>query len=249
MSQLLVWPSLAEPYASALKAAVNWILAEYKPIGIVVCGSIIRGEGDASSDLDIHVVHTEPWRQRVQKWFGDVPTEIFINPPAQIRRYFVEERVKGRPATAHMLSTGFIVLSKDDQVDALQSEARQIVNSAPNAPESALSQQRYMAATLLEDAFDIAEKDPGNALYLLEQAMPLMMQYAFLAGNRPLPRAKQMVAKLAELDANLGAIARQFYTTVLPEERFGLARSFAQQALGSTGFFAWTGEQQQVAEP
>ncbi len=70
--------------------------------GIIVAGTHISGNPDPTSDLDIYVIHAHPQRQRIQKRFKGVPAEIFVNPPAAIRRYFAEE--VRRPSTAHMLA-------------------------------------------------------------------------------------------------------------------------------------------------
>ncbi len=59
-----------------------------EPLGIIAAGSVVRGAGDRASDLDIYVVHERPYRQRLQRWFGDVPVEIFVNPIRAIREYF-----------------------------------------------------------------------------------------------------------------------------------------------------------------
>jgi hypothetical protein len=105
---------------------------------------------------------------------------------------------------------------------------------------------RYMAVTALEDAFDIRHKDPANAAFILEQAMFLMVQYPFLAANRPLPRFKRILEGLAAVDPMLGEMAQRFYTTGDPDIRFEAAASFAQSGLGSVGFFEWETEPNQV---
>ncbi len=120
----LKWPDLAEPYASALRDAVAFVLDRVDPVGIVACGSVIRGTPSPNSDLDIYVVHEADWRQRIQRRFGGVPAEIFINPPTAIRGYFETERRAGRPITAHMLSTGFVVLDRDPVVQGLVDRGR-----------------------------------------------------------------------------------------------------------------------------
>ncbi len=71
--------ALAEPYALALQQALAFCHERTDPFGIVASGSIVRGTGDANSDLDIYVLHAHPWRQRVQRCFNGVPCEIFIN--------------------------------------------------------------------------------------------------------------------------------------------------------------------------
>lgn len=82
------WPDLSEPYSLALQQAVEFIAARFDPLGIIACGSILRGMPDPSSDLDMYVIHHRPLRQRIQKTFNSVPSEIFVNPPAEIERYF-----------------------------------------------------------------------------------------------------------------------------------------------------------------
>ncbi|MBX2998384.1 MAG: nucleotidyltransferase domain-containing protein [Caldilineaceae bacterium] len=242
----LHFPPLHEPYTTALKQAVDYIIERYNPVGLIASGSVLRGEGDATSDLDLYVIHEQGWRQRAQRWFNGVPAEIFVNPPQMIRRYFVDERQEGRFVTAHMLATGAVILNRGDVVERLRAEAAQELHQPPGLSEAALTMQRYMAATLLEDALDIEAKDPINALFLLEQAMPQMIQYAFLAANHPLPRAKKTITALAALDPVLGELARRFYTEADPAQRFTCAKEFAQRILGVTGFFSWEGERQDV---
>lgn len=69
--------ALAEPYASALREAVDFILAELEPVGIVASGTIIRGTAHRNTDLDLYVVRLGTHRRRVQRFFRGVPAEIF----------------------------------------------------------------------------------------------------------------------------------------------------------------------------
>lgn len=47
------FPGLREPYATALRDAVAFALTRTQPIGIVAAGTIIRGNPDRSSDIDL----------------------------------------------------------------------------------------------------------------------------------------------------------------------------------------------------
>src|SRR5262245_11981753 len=90
------------------------VLATYKPLGIVVSGSLVRGVGAGpTSDLDVFVVHAEPWRERDQRRFAGIAAELFVNPPAQIRRYFASEHREGRPCSAHMFATSEVIEPAD----------------------------------------------------------------------------------------------------------------------------------------
>src|SRR5688500_2167996 len=113
------------PYDRALAQLEIHVRATYAPRGIVVSGSIVRGEAGPTSDLDVCVIHDEPWRLREQRRFEGVPVEIFVNPPEQIRRYFASEHDEGRPCTAHMFATGEALSPLDPAVDDLIREAHE----------------------------------------------------------------------------------------------------------------------------
>lgn len=51
------WPLLDARCAAALQEAAACIIERFDPHTIFVCGSIIRGSPDATSDLDLYVVH------------------------------------------------------------------------------------------------------------------------------------------------------------------------------------------------
>jgi predicted nucleotidyltransferase len=88
-----------------VKAAIRWMRAN--------AGTILRGDPDATSDIDLWVVHLEPVRQRLQKFFNTVPVEIFVNPPWTIETYFVQDQANARPISAHMMATGHVILASD----------------------------------------------------------------------------------------------------------------------------------------
>src|SRR5688500_14526860 len=123
-------PTLPSPYAEALREAVEYILARYDVLGLFACGTIVAGTPDANSDLDLFVIHGKPERQRVQKRFHGVATEIFVNPPKTVRRYFADEVT--RPSTAHMLANGLVLLDRHPIVEELVAEAHSWLATPPN---------------------------------------------------------------------------------------------------------------------
>lgn len=101
------WPKLSDKYTVALHSAVEFILENYTVSGIIVSGTIILGNPDPSSDLDIYVINAQPFRQRLQKFFHGVPAEIFVNPPQSVERYLEKEQAARRPLE-EMLNFCFI---------------------------------------------------------------------------------------------------------------------------------------------
>jgi hypothetical protein len=237
--QEMRYPDLKEPYATALREAVQFVLSQVAPAGIIVAGSILRGKPDKSSDLDIYVIHQGNWRQRVQKWYAGVPCELFINPPAAIESYFDEEQAAARPITAHMLSTGFVMLNADPVVDLLIQRARNKLAQPPRSNNFQLMMSRYTAATQFEDAMDVAGRDISTANMILCKSVRSALEYFFLARNRLIPRDKDLIAELAALEPKTAAIAQQFFSSGQWEERVTTAGMLLDRIIGARGFFEW----------
>ncbi|MCB0184940.1 MAG: nucleotidyltransferase domain-containing protein [Caldilineaceae bacterium] len=236
------WPPLREPYESALREAVAFILARFEVHGIVVSGSIIHGNPHPGSDFDIMVLHAKPQRQRLQRFFHGVPTEIFVNPLQSIRGYFAEERKEGKPSTAHMWSTGFVLLDRDPLVNVLRQEAAEWLQKAPDQTPLALTIKRYFSADEFENALDVADSDPAMASLLMHHAIFRMIEYRFLVANLAVPRHKEMLTKLKEIDPPTGELVEHFLTEPDLQHQFVLGKQVAQALNGEIGFFEWETE-------
>src|SRR5262245_9968839 len=197
------WPNLDPHYDVALRAAVSFIADNFKPLGVIASGTILRGTPDASSDLDIYVIHGNPTYQRVQKFFNNVPAEIFVNPPAKILDYFQEEQASGRPLTAHMLATGFVVLDLDPVVEELRSKARLSLSGGPTTSQEHIEMVRYSTACVLEDASDVKDRDPATANMLLSVCIIRMLHQVFRERKQFLPREKDLIKCVQDHDPEL----------------------------------------------
>lgn len=247
MDEKLCWPDLPERFDLALKDAVSYVLDRFNVAGIIVSGTILRGTADATSDLDIYVIHREPFRQRIQRFSRNVPTEIFVNPPWTVRSYLSREHADGRPITAHMLATGHVILSIDPIVDELRAEAAEWL-AKPSRPSPAqIVMDRYLAATLYEDARDIAKKDPSTALLILSQSVTAMISFWYRSNGHLIPRTKEFLSSLESLNQTLGRDAQRFFIAP-PEERWLLAERIADQTIGVRGFFEWESAPQVMTE-
>lgn len=234
------WPPLAPRYAAALCEAVAFVLTEVDATGIVATGTIVRGTPHASSDLDLYVVHDAPVRRRVQRFFGEaVPAEVFVNPPAAVRAYFAREHAIGRPSTAHMLATGHVVLARGPTLAALRDEAAAWLARPSYPSPAALVRARYDAASRLEDALDVADADPATATALLARAVLGMLETWCRVRTGTVPRGKDLLDRVAALDARLGERARAVFADAPLAERCAAALAVADATIGARGFFEW----------
>ena len=242
MTDVLVdcqWPPLSPTHLAALREAVAFTLARFDVHGVIAAGAIVRGDAHAASDLDLYVVHHPPFRQRLQRFFGGVPVEIFVNPPSVIRAYFAEEHEDGRPRTAHMLATGTVVVARTPEVQRLCAEAEAWLARRSPLRGEPLTAVRYAAAGVLEDAHDVADTDPATAAMLLGRAVIAMLQVYCRATTGVLPRDKDLLSHVGAQDWALGAMAAVAFSDAPLIERFRVADEIADRTIGARGFFEW----------
>ena len=234
------FPELPAKYDIALREAVSFVVGTFKPVGIIASGTIVRGNPDATSDIDLWVVHLAPTRQRIQKFFNSVPVEIFINPPWTIRSYFAQDQSNARPISAHMMATGYVILALDPVVTELRSHAQWLLTQPPDLSEEAIQRAKYEAATHFEDATDIVVRDPIGASILLSRSMLEIMKYAFVKARRFVPRDKDLLDEFELLAGASAAKVRRYFQTSDCDERVKLAGEIADEILGVRGFFEWS---------
>ena len=237
--QPVTLPELSPRYDVALRAAMVYIFSNFEPFAVIVSGSIVRGNPDASSDFDILVLHEHTWRRRVQKWFEGVPAEIFINSPAWVEGYLTQEAAEGRPIFAHMLATGVVVFSTSPKTEQLIGRSRASLEKGASFSEAALEQQRYAAACLFEDAMDVAGRDDVTAALILGRAVDAAVKYWFAARQRFSVRSKEQLLVIRTEDPEAGRLIEQMLLASNMELRVAAARELAQSVLGHTGFFEW----------
>jgi hypothetical protein len=232
-------PQLGEPYAQALEEAVAYLQARYEVQAIVASGSIVRGNPDPASDLDVVALHDAPYRQRLQRFFNGIPAELFVNSPGWVRRAFESERQRGRPSLAHMLATGMVIYDRGGAGAAFQAEAAAVLAAGPSLTADELILVRYGAATTFEDAADLAGRAPALCRLALHRAVEQALRYRYLASNRWEPRFKELLADLGELDPVLPALADAFFAARELEEQLRAAELLVAACVGETGFFEW----------
>ncbi|WP_052681808.1 nucleotidyltransferase domain-containing protein [Saccharothrix sp. ST-888] len=77
-------------------------------------GSTARGQGTATSDLDVVVILPEPaevYRETVA--WADRPAELFVHTAASVRTMFAWDRANGAPIMSFMCAHGAVLLDLD----------------------------------------------------------------------------------------------------------------------------------------
>jgi hypothetical protein len=238
-SSRCAWPALAEPFATAIRDAVDFIFQELEPVGIIATGTIVRGNPHRNSDLDLYVVHLAAYRRRIQRRFNGVPTEIFVNPPSAVRTYFAEEDRDGRRLTAHMLATGITIFQADLIVEALRTEAAQWLRKNTDASAFERVSTRYSIASRLEDGLDLVGSDDVSATMLLSESVVAMLEYLCKAERGQIPRRKDLLAQVATQHPDLAGLVAEFFAVTDVTDRARLGAEIADRTIDARGFFEW----------
>lgn len=224
----------------ALEEAVEWINTNYQPIAIIATGSIIRGNGNANSDFDIFVIHNDTYRQRVQKFFNNVPCEIFINNIQHIQGYFEDELKSNKPVSANMLATGKVLMGADNNhISELIEQAKQYATRAIVLSNAQLNARKYTLVTFLEDATDVIDADTATAQLLLNRIVEQIIEYVFALHQQPLPRIKDRLKILHDIDANTAISISAYYGSKDVMEQYKLIYALVLRLTGHTSFYEW----------
>ncbi len=96
-------------------------------------GSIIRGEGTATSDVDLVVVFPQlekAWRESFL--FEGFPVEAFVHDPSTLNYFFQESDAKtGVPSLPQMVLEGAVVYGNSKQAEALKLIAQRLIDAGP----------------------------------------------------------------------------------------------------------------------
>jgi hypothetical protein len=236
---LLPTATIQAKHRIALGQALEWLPQIVEPVAIVASGSIIRGNPGPSSDLDLVVLHDQPWRRRVQRWFNETPVEVFFNSEDWLKHYILTEIAEGRPVMAHMLATGELLLDSEGRMEALRSLSRDVLQGGPNLGPEALLRDRYAAAIVVEDALDFVDLDSPDARRVRALAVDALIRHEYLRRNQFLPRRKERLSLLSQTAPDLAGLL----ASALSEASVAVAgtalRKASEQVLGTTGFFEW----------
>lgn len=242
----IVWPDLSKHYLDALKEGTKWILDNFNPTGLIATGTIIRGNPDKSSDFDMFVIHEDCFRQRIQKMFNSIPFEIFVNPPSSIIKNLNDEYKSQRQPTAHMLATGHILINKADIVDTLIVNARTNLEKKPDYDEYQANVLRYKAAVLLEDAFDIKDKDTGMVNLFISNTVQAILDWFYYKEQVFMPRQKDLLLNTEKMNPEIGKCSRKIMESTLIEEKIDCLKKLADLTIETYGFFEWESKREEV---
>jgi hypothetical protein len=240
---------IPDRYLHALETVLAEIETETEPVGILLTGSVIHGNAAATSDLDVAILHDQPWRQRVQRVVESVPVECFINSHAWWMRTLDSEAAGGRSPAAHFLARGVIWRDDEGRMRELQRTAQRYVDAGPQISEQILVALRYAAVSTLEDGTDIVTIDAARARWLLYDAIDKALRYHYMRNRTWIPREKDLFQDVDERWPGLGAFVREAFNSGSVVALSNMATEVVRTCTGGTRFFDWSSSRQELDSP
>jgi len=160
-----------------------------------LAGSVAANQATASSDLDIVVVQgdrsAETYRETVR--YGGRLVELFAHTSATFIELWDADVASRRAIMPTMYASGIVLASRDGRAEALQAEARRVVEAGPPPVDpQTLETWRYGLTDALDDLADLTDRYEiaACAAVVLEQAGDLLCTRAkwWIGRGKWLPR-------------------------------------------------------------
>lgn len=169
---------------------------------VLLCGSVIRGQDTASSDLDMVVLYEKiPFARRESFVHKAWPVEVFINDFETIRYFCEEFDLKSfEPIMPTMIIEGILIAGSQSFVKELKSYAEILVE---NGPRSLTEDEHRKFRYAITDTIDDLRHPRGRAEMQASGTVLFaqMANYFFRSRNLWCARSKTIPRKLHEADA------------------------------------------------
>jgi predicted nucleotidyltransferase len=201
----------------------------------IVGGSVIRGEGTPTSDLDIVVISDrDDAPLRASYRFMEWPIEVFVHTEESLPRWMLKDAERRRPSMAMMCAEGVAVRGDELLVAEMKAQGRRVLDAGP--PEltpSQIEDLRYALTDLLDDFLGVTSPTEGifsaNALAVDIADFTLALNGKWLGSGKWVPRALRRFDP--DLTDALVDALRAYYRT----EEKGPLSQIAERTLDSAG--------------
>ncbi|CAM3713494.1 nucleotidyltransferase domain-containing protein [Mesobacillus zeae] len=126
----------------------------------ILSGSVVRGEHNDTSDLDIVVIDEnikEAYRESLVKFSW--PIELFVHSSSSCQVFFARDVKRARPTLPRMVAEGEI-LKGIEAVEPIRKQAAKILQEGPEPwDEETLSLKKYFLTDILDDFIGTARRE------------------------------------------------------------------------------------------
>ncbi|WP_316571736.1 nucleotidyltransferase domain-containing protein [Neobacillus sp. YIM B06451] len=186
--------------ANPVEDALKFINAKYPSCNAaLLAGSVVRGEANDTSDLDIVVFDGNlfaPYRESLidNGW----PIELFVHNLTSYKDFFKSDIERGVPSLVRMVSDG-IVLKGPDIIAPIKEEAKKLMEKGPEEwTEDLIVTKRYFLTDALEDF--IGSTNRAESIFIALTLANLASEFVLRVNRKWIGKSKWIVRSLREYD-------------------------------------------------
>lgn len=199
--------------------ATEIVAVKYPDARIVfLAGSVMRGEGTETSDLDLVVILEHvPQAYRESFNFGEWPVEAFVHDPETLRYFFQEvDRLSGVPSLPAMVLEGLVLPQPNALSAELKHLAKSVVNAGPPAwHQTELQNSRYAITDLVEDMR--APRSRNELMACATLLYPLLANHHLRSKGLWSARGKSIPRRLSEISADFEIAFSEAFRSVFEQ--------------------------------
>lgn len=234
-----------------LKSLITRLHREKYPDADVIflAGSVVRGEGTKTSDLDIVVAYESlPNAYRDSYFYGGWPVEAFVH-DLETFKYFIQkvDAPTGVPSLAAMVSEGIELPSATALSHRLKEIASDSLRGGP-AKWSAkdIDDSRYLISDLIEDLREPRSKSEMNAVAI--QLYNAVSNHYFRSKGLWSAKGKTIPRRLHRIDALFAGKFESAFESVFAQGKTEGLIALADDLLSAHGGFLFGGHRLEAPE-
>lgn len=183
-----------------IEAGKTFILERFPHCqGALLAGSIVRGEGTETSDLDIVIfdqILPTSYRESLIE-FG-WPIEIFVHNLTSYKEFFEMDCKSAKPSMPKMVSEG-VVLKDEGVIQAIKMEANELLQKGPDKwGEEIIRTKRYFITDTLDDL--LGSTNRAEELFTANTLAELVHEFVLRTNGRWIGASKWIVRALRQFD-------------------------------------------------
>ncbi|HEV2860010.1 MAG TPA: nucleotidyltransferase domain-containing protein [Pyrinomonadaceae bacterium] len=216
---------------------------------LFLAGSVVRGEGTPSSDLDLVVVYERvPNAYREAFVYEGWPVEAFVHDPATLRSFFQSDSREGIPSILCMVREGVEIPAPSPLSAELKAEAAALIEAGPPAwDDEHVGNVRYWLTDCVDDLRHPRSDEElvatGAQLYELAADFFLRSRGLWSARRKMIPR------RLRETDPDFAARFGRAFDALFIEKRQDEAIALVADMLAPHGGFLFDGYRRDAPPP
>ena len=229
---------------SVVRAVTQRIKQHHFPTAdsIFLCGSVVRGEASATSDLDLvvlfaHVDHA--WRESFV--FESWPVECFCHDLETAEYYFTEmDRPSGIGALLHMVLDGTVVPNETQLSRQLRARAAAAHRDGPPAwGQAETDYSRYTISGLMDDLRGAEQRAERIAVATVLYA--LLAQHVFRRRGTWSAHGKTILRRLRPLDAALAHDYETAFANTFAHDEIDPLLALCERIIAPDGGYLFAG--------